>query len=82
LTTYNRKDEISHGYWGLAEVYEIFAENPQLHKSLADRNSLLKKALWYAEESYKIYKALGGSRDIYATRRLVKRLRGSLGCAL
>ena len=73
-----RKDEISHGYWGLAEVYDILAENPQLHNSSTNLKTLLEKAHWYAVESHKIYTALGGSRDIDATHRLVERLSGSL----
>jgi len=72
--TIGRRDEVSHGYWGLAEVYEILAEHPQLHNSSANREKLMEKAHWYAVESHKIYNSLGGSKDINATQRLVKRL--------
>jgi hypothetical protein len=72
-----RKDEISHGYWGLAEVYELMAENPPIRGSgfSNDRKVLLQKALWYAEEAHSIYSSLGGRKDINATDRLVKRLK-------
>ena len=77
----SRKDEISHGYWGIAELYEIFAKNSQIHigASIGDRKTLLKKSFWYAKESHNIYTSLGGTKDINATKRIVERLKQELG---
>lgn len=73
-----RKDEISHGYWGLAEIYKLFAENSKSSEFSDDTATLLQKALWYAEESHTIYTSLGGIKDINATSVLVNTIKESL----
>lgn len=77
-TNMKRIDEVSHGFWGLAEIYKIYAATPSLHKSTEKKESLIRKALWYAEESNKIYTSLGGTKDINATRALVGELQVAL----
>ena len=73
-----RIDEVSHGFWGLAEIYKIYAATPQLRKSAGNKEALIQKALGYAEESNKIYTSLGGTKDINATRALVEELQVAL----
>jgi 2'-5' RNA ligase/tetratricopeptide (TPR) repeat protein len=73
-----RSDEISHAYWGLAEIYELYADHPDLHKRSANMQLLLEKTLEYAKESHRIYVSLGGSKDIKATDRLVNRIKSKL----
>jgi tetratricopeptide (TPR) repeat protein len=73
-----RKDEIAHAFWGLSEVYELFADYPDLHKRLGEAKMLLKRALSYAEGSYRIYTSLGGSKDIRATKDLCDRTKDKL----
>lgn len=66
-----RKDEISHALWGLAEVHEFLAEHAEPGKT-AD---LRATALRYAEKAHRLYRELGGPRDICVTSQLVARLR-------
>jgi hypothetical protein len=70
-----RKDEIAHALWGLAEVYELFADYYDLYKGVCNTRELLMKSLNYAQESSILYKSLGGRKDINATERLVDRIR-------
>lgn len=73
-----RKDEIAHALWGLAEVYELYADNYELHKAFGDKKQLLSKALEYAKESNGLYTSLGGTRDNNVIRRLVNHIHGKL----
>jgi 2'-5' RNA ligase len=73
-----RRDEIAHSYWGLAEVYELFAHHPELQFESGNKEKFLGRALEYAEESHKIYLFLGGSKDINATKSLVTRIKDKL----
>ena len=74
----DRRDEIAHAKWGLAEVYEIYADNPGLYNRWADPEVLLEIACGHASDSARGYLLLGGGRDIRATGRLESRLRGRL----
>ena len=73
-----RKDEIAHAQWGLAEVYEFYADQPGPQKKFETTVTLLKKALGYAEESNRLYKSLFGRKDINATGKLVEQIKGKL----
>lgn len=73
-----RRDEIAHALWGLTEVYELYADYPDLHNMLASKMILIEKALNYAEESHSLYTFLGGPKDIKATGELVDRIREKL----
>lgn len=73
-----RRDELAHARWGLAEVYEIYADHPSLHAGAADVDALLEAARHYAEQSLETYAFLGGPRDINALTRLVVRLKSRL----
>lgn len=70
-----RKDEIAHALWGLAEVYDIFADHPELHSRVGETNKILEKALDYIEESYRIYLSLGGEKDKKAIELLINQIK-------
>jgi hypothetical protein len=73
-----RRDEMAHAEWGLAEVCELYADYPNLHNSAGDKKTLLEMALRLAEESHSKYSFLGGPKDIRATKKLVERVRNQL----
>lgn len=73
-----RKDEIAHARWGLAEIYILFADYPDLHSRTGNTHELQMKALDYAQESLILYKSLGGRKDINALEKLVALIRGKL----
>ena len=82
-STIKRKDEIAHALWGLAEVYELFADfagYKDLRRVLpaANARELLIESLDYALESAALYKSLGGRKDINATERLVTRIKDKI----
>lgn len=73
-----RRNEVAHAQWGIAEVYELYADYPDLHNGAGDSSILLKTALRFAEESHLRYTFLGGAKDIKATERLVDQIKSKI----
>jgi hypothetical protein len=71
-----RKDEIAHACWGLAETLEFLSSEPGLPPDGVRR--ILQEALAYAEESHDLYSSLAGPFDQRTTKDLVDRLRDSV----
>ena len=71
-----RKDEIAHAYWGLAEVLEFLSGRKGL--SFEDRREVLSKAFSFAQKSHDLYASLGGPFDQRTTRALAKKLESEL----
>jgi tetratricopeptide (TPR) repeat protein len=73
-----RRDEKAHALWGLAEVYELYFNYPDLSNRSGNRRTLLEIALKFAQESHWRYIFLGGVKDIRATESLIDRIRNKL----
>ena len=73
-----RRDEIAHALWGLAEVSEFYADCVVEAGTATSLKENLLKAKEQARKSHEIYTSLGGGQDIDETRKLVERIQGKL----
>lgn len=69
-----RRDEISHALWGMAEVYEFYADHPDLGEKSGERNELINRALTYRKyvpEDYKPnFKGVNSETDLLEFARI------------